>query len=236
MSVILNLYLNKITDILDPDVDVFVRLVHVLDRITNNIVDHTAQLLRIRDNQRIRRRIVEVGQSDAFCLKIKSNFFHTILEILIHIQLCKIVRNTIRINLGIKCQFIDKHIHLVSFIVYGSHIFINFFRRIRHSVNNSFRITLDRSNRCLEIMCDIADQSLILTLIVNLLLRVILKALPHLLKSHAKFSNLIVPSGIHLKVKVAFLDVLRCSLQLLDRRDHTLIDPDDHHACCQKQD
>ncbi len=85
-------------------------------------------------------------------------------------------------------------------------------------------------------MGNVADQRLILTLTRNLLLRIVLQPLAHLLEVLAELPDLVVIFGVHSKVKIAVLDILRRQLQPLNRIDHTCIDPYRQDARRQNQD
>ena len=123
-SIVFDFYLNKIPDILNPDVDEFFRFIHIFYGISYNIIDYSAQLLRICNNLGIRCCIIKIGQGNPLCLQIQSDFFHTILKICGNVQLCKIIWNTVGVDLGIQCQFIDQCIHLICFVVNGTDILI----------------------------------------------------------------------------------------------------------------
>lgn len=65
-AIILNLHLDKIANILDTDVDKPSLLVQIFNGISNNIVNHSAKLFRIRNDLCRSIRIIKVCQSDIF--------------------------------------------------------------------------------------------------------------------------------------------------------------------------
>ena len=78
-------------------------------------------------------------------------------------------------------------------------------------------------------MGNIADQCLVFPFVVQLLLRIVLQTLTHLLKGDAQFTDLVLTSGLYLKIQIALLDILRSSLKLFERSDHAAVNPDNHH-------
>ena len=97
-------------------------------------------------------------------------------------DLVKCIRNSVRIDLGIKSQLIDQPIHLVSFIIDGADISVHLLRRVCHAVHDAFHITLDSCDRCLQIMGNIADQFLIFLVKCHFFFSRLLQAFAHFLK------------------------------------------------------
>ena len=90
-------------------------------------------------------------------------------------------------------------------------ISVHLFRCICHAIHDSFHISLDGSDRCLQIMGNIADQFLIILVKLQLLLSVLLQSLPHGLKILAQIRYLIHTLAGNREVQVPFLDLLgRC--------------------------
>ena len=87
----------------------------------------------------------------------------------------KIVRDSIVVNTGIISQFIDKPLHIIRFVIYCLNILIHFLGRVRHTVHNSFHISLDGRNRSLQIMGYIAHQLPVLLLTLLIFLRILLQ-------------------------------------------------------------
>ena len=61
LSVILDLHLNEVAHILYPDIDIAFRLIHILYRITYNIINYPLQLLCICNYYCIRICIIKIG-------------------------------------------------------------------------------------------------------------------------------------------------------------------------------
>ncbi len=66
-------------------------------------------------------------------------------------------------------------------------ILIPFFRGIRNTVHQSFRISFYRSDRRFQIVCNVADQHFIFFLAIDFLFGIVFQPLPHLFKTCAEF-------------------------------------------------
>ena len=225
LAVILDLHLNKITHILHTKLDDPPWLLHILNGITHDIMDHTADLLTIRNNLHTLLHIIGIHKLDPPGLHLKPKLLRTIRKIILHIQLAERIRNTVGIDLGIKGQLIDQMIHLIGLIINGTHIPVHLLRRIRHTIHDSLHITLHRSDRRLQVMGNIADQLLILLIHQDLLFRGLLQTLTHLLKILAKLGKFIIPLNLQHKIQIPLLDVLGSLLKLHQRNRNTPVDP-----------
>ena len=85
-------------------------------------MDHTADLLTIRNNLHTLLHIIGIHKLDPPGLHLKPKLLRTIRKIILHIQLAERIRNTVGIDLGIKGQLIDQMIHLIGLIINGTHI------------------------------------------------------------------------------------------------------------------
>ena len=146
-------------------------LIHIFYAVTDNIIDDLLHLLRIRDDHGIGRYQIRIVQLDTPLLQIQSDFFHTVAEIIRHVDPVEIVRDPVIINSGISGQLVDQTIHINGFIVDGLDVFIHLLRRICHTVHDSFHITLNGCDRGLQIMGNIADQLFVLLLMLGVLFR-----------------------------------------------------------------
>ena len=225
LAVILDLHLDKITHILHPKLDDPPWLLHILNGITHDIMDHTADLLTIRNNLHTLLHIIGIHKLDPPGLHLKPKLLRTIRKIILHIQLAERIRNTVGIDLGIKGQLIDQMIHLIGLIINGTHIPVHLLRRIRHTIHDPLHITLHRSDRRLQVMGNIADQLLILLIHQDLLFRGLLQTLTHLLKILAKLGKFIIPLNLQHKIQIPLLDVLGSLLKLHQWNRNTPIDP-----------
>ena len=69
----------------NTDINMPVRLVHIFYAVTDNIIDDLLHLLRIRDDNCVRRYQIRIVQLDTPLLQIQSDFFHTVTEIIRHV-------------------------------------------------------------------------------------------------------------------------------------------------------
>ena len=167
-SIVLNLNLDKVSHILDPDIDDSFFLVQIFDGIADNVIDHTLHLLCICNDHHILIRIIEISQLNAPCFHIQTHLFQTVLKILGYIDLCKGIRNLICVNLGVKGQLIDQSVHIIGFIINRADISVQLLRWGSNPVQNPFHITLDGRDRRLKVMRNIADQFLAFLVILKL--------------------------------------------------------------------
>ena len=108
LSVVLNLYLNEITRIPDTQLHTLFLFIHIFDGISDDVIDYTGHLFRIRDDQRLRIYRIDVGKLDIPSPQIQSDIIGAVIKIFCHIQTVEVVRNAVRINLRIKGQLIDQ--------------------------------------------------------------------------------------------------------------------------------
>ena len=226
LSVVLNLHLHKISDITQTDVNDFMALIHVFDGIAYNVIDDTLDLLRIRDDDRVVLEIIKVCQIHMLRVKLQIQFFHTVIEIIRDMDFRERIRNAVRVNLGIKRQLIDQTVHLIRFVVNGADVAVHLLRRICHAVHDSLDITLDRGNRCFQVMRNVADQLFILFVELDLFLRRLFQPDTHLLEIFAEIVDLLHAARLHGKVKISVLDILRRLFQLLERPDDSAVNPE----------
>ena len=180
-------------------------------------MNHTADLLSIRNHLDIFLHIIGIHKLNSLGLHLKSKFLRTVRKIILHIQLAERIRNTIGINLGIKCQLIDQMIHLIGLIINGTYIPVHLLRCIRHPIHNAFHIALHRSDRRLQVMGNITDQFLVLLIHQDLLFRGLLQPFTHLLKILAKLGKFILSLNLQHKIQITFFNVLGCLLKLHQR-------------------
>ena len=206
-AVVLQLHLNKIPDVLDPDIDQSPLFIQIFDRIANNIINYPPQLFRVRDNLHRLIHIIKISQPDILFLKIQTDFLDTIAKIVCDIQPREVIRNAVRIDLGVERELINQRVHLIRLAVNRPDVALMLFRRISHAVYQPFRVTFERSNRRLEIMGDIADQRPILLLYRHCLLDIILQALAHLLKAFTQLPDLVAALRLDRKVQIALFNI-----------------------------
>ena len=128
-SIILNLNLDKISHILDADIDDTPLFVQIFHRVTDDVVDHPLHLLRIGNHHHIFINIVKISQFNVAGIQLQSHILHTVPEIAGYIDLGEGLWDLIRVDLGIKRQLIDQTIHIIGLVINGADIFVQFFRR-----------------------------------------------------------------------------------------------------------
>ena len=213
-----------------------IRLIHIFYAVTDNIIDDLLHLLRIRDDHGIGRYQIRIVQLDTPLLQIQSDFFHTVAEIIRHVDPVEIVRDPVIINSGISGQLVDQTIHINGFIVDGLDVFIHLLRRICHTVHDSFHITLNGCDRGLQIMGNIADQLFVLLLMLGVLFRGFLQPQTHILIIAVEITDLTLGIRLQNIIKVAFLDLAHCYVQFIDRFKYALVDPLGQHQAREDQD
>ena len=201
-------------------------LVHIFDGIAYNIIDDTLDLLRIRDDDRVVLEIIKVCQIHMLRVKLQIQFLHAVIKIIRNVNLGKRIRNAVRVNLGIKRQLIDQTVHLIRFVVNGADVAVHLLRRICHTVHDSLDITLDRGNRCFQIMRNVADQLFILFVKLDFFLRRLFQPDTHLLKVLAEVINLRHAARFNSEIQISVFDILCRLFQLLERSDHTAVNPE----------
>ena len=148
----------------------------------------------------------------------------------------EIVRDPVIINSGISGQLVDQTIHINGFIVDGLDVFIHLLRRICHTVHDSFHITLNGCDRGLQIMGNIADQLFVLLLMLGVLFRGFLQPQTHVLIIAVEITDLTPGICLQNIIKVAFLDLAHCHIQLIDGLKYALVDPLGQHQAGEDQD
>ena len=126
-------------------------------QITDDIIDDTLDLLRVGDDLYVLIHIVEISQLDILFLQLQGKLLYAIRKVSIHINPVKGVRDPVRINLGIEGQLIDQPLHVIGLIVNSTDVLFLLFRRIRHAVHDALHVALDRRDRRLQIMGNVAD-------------------------------------------------------------------------------
>jgi len=211
-------------------------LIHIFYAVTDNIIDDLLHLLRIRDDNCVRRYQIRIVQLDPPLLQIQSDFFHTVAEIIRDVDPVEIVRDPVIINSGISGQLVDQTIHINGFIVDGLDVFVHLLRRVCHTVHNSFHITLNSCDRGLQIMGNIADQLFVLLLMLDVLFRGFLQPQTHILVVAVEITDLTPGICLQNIIKVAFLDLAHCHIQLIDGLKYALVDPLSQHQAGEDQD
>ena len=71
LSIVLNINFHKISCILDANIDDTTPLIHIFNRISDNIIHHSLKLFHISDNNDILLQIIKVGQLYILLLQIQ---------------------------------------------------------------------------------------------------------------------------------------------------------------------
>ena len=229
-SVVLDLHLDEVSCIQHPKLDAAHGLVHIFDTVVHNVVDDPLDLLRIGNDARIPGDIHLIGKRDVLLLQVYGQLLCTVVKEIHHIQPRKIVGDPVRIDLGIERQLIDQPVHVIGLIVDRADVAVHFLRRVRHAVHDSFHISLDRGDRRLQVVRDIADQfPVFLVEALPLLLR-FLQTAAHGFKVPGQLADLILPFRMKREVQVSLCNPLCGFLQIVKRRVDPLVDPHDK-AC-----
>ena len=208
----------------------------VFDRIVNAVVEHTPHLHRIRHKHRVLIHIIVIDQLAIAVAEIQAQFFGQIIKICPGIQALEIVRDPVRVQIGVGGQLIQKHIHLLRLVVDRRHVGAPLFRRIRHAVHQPFRIPPDRRQRCLQIVRDIGDKLPLVAFGGKPLLGVQLQPLPHLLKGHGKLRKLVLSFDLNREIQISFFYLFRACHKDADLSQYPLIDPHDQQGRSQRHD
>ena len=72
--------------------------------------------------------IVKISQFNVAGIQLQSHILHTVPEIAGYIDLRECIWDLIGVDLGIERQLIDQTIHIVSLVINGADIFVQFFR------------------------------------------------------------------------------------------------------------
>ena len=147
LAVVLDFYPDGIHLIQQANINHAFLFVHIFDAVANDIVDDFFELLRICDNPSVGLHQIGIIQLDIFRFQIQPDVLYAVCEKFCNVYPVEIVRNTIIINTGIIGQLIDQPIHVVRFCVNRAQIFVPTLRCVRHTVDNSFHIALDRRDR-----------------------------------------------------------------------------------------
>ena len=128
-AVILDLHLDKIAHILDPDVNDTTLFVQIFHGVADDVVDHPLHLLRVGNHHHIFVYIVKISQLDIAGIQFQSHVLHAVTEIAGHVDLGEGIWDLIGIDLGIECQLINQTIHIIGLVVNGTDVFVQLLRR-----------------------------------------------------------------------------------------------------------
>ena len=189
-------------------------------------MDHPLDLLRVRDDLHVLLHIVEIAELHTPLLQLQSQILGAVVKVVVHREGVKIVGDAVRVDLGVEGQLVDESVHLPRLVVDGADIFFQLLRGVRHAVHDTLGVALDGGHGGLQVVGNVADELLILFIKGQLLLRVGLQSLAHLLKVTAQLSQLVVGLPLHLKVQVSLLDVLGRLLHPAQGLHDSPVDPE----------
>ena len=124
----------------------------VFDSIADQVVDHSFELFGIGNDLCILICIVDVIQMEILRFKVKRKLINAICKVVFQIDGNKIIRQRVLLYFGIDRQLIDQISHIIGFCVDCLQIFLLLIRCICDTIQYSFGISFDRSDRCFKIM------------------------------------------------------------------------------------
>ena len=127
-------------------------------------------------------------------------------------------------------------VHIVGLVVDRPNIPCLFFGSIGHSVDQPLYIALDRSNGCLQVMGDIADQFPVLALVFQLLIGGFFQAQTHVLIVAVQVSDLSLLTGRKCIGEIAVTDIIHSDIDRADRCKNTSLQPPGEQKSSKNQD
>ena len=122
-------------------------LVTVLNRIADDVVDDAPHLLGVSNDSDLAAECRRIGKEKPLRLGLEPQVFGAIRKELGRRQNRKVIGNAIRIDFGIKGEFVDQMIHLVCLVIDGADIAVHLRGTARDAVLNSLHIALNRGDR-----------------------------------------------------------------------------------------
>ncbi len=171
LAVVLDLDADAVVLIEDAEIDPALLFIHIFYTISHNIVNDTFHLLGIRDDHGLRRDKIRVIELEAAGFHVHADLLDTVAEIISDIDPVEIVGDAVALKAGVEGQLIDQAVHVVGLVVDREYILFLLLRCVGDPVDQAFDITLDRCDRGLEVMGNIADQLPVLLLPLQLLVR-----------------------------------------------------------------